>query len=130
MQIKRVRKRKARLYLTPLIDIIFLLLLFFIMTTTFENPKIVNLNIKENNTEKSLKSDDKNIIIKVNKAGIYQFQNNELNLEKLSILLKPVVKKDTEIFIINQDGAIVQDVISLIDMLNKLGNNNVNLIKS
>ena len=42
------RKKLVKISIIPLIDVIFLMLVFFMLATNFDNSKVVNLKIKTN----------------------------------------------------------------------------------
>ncbi|RXJ86901.1 biopolymer transporter ExbD [Arcobacter sp. CECT 8985] len=112
--------------LTPLIDVVFLLLIFFIVASEFKkNETILNLTLPNStSTQKVVKK--KEIMIEIS--------DNEVayNGEKISFsLLKDnlsKMKKDTPINVKIDKEVKYKRVIELLDILNKLNLNNLLLI--
>lgn len=73
--------------LTPLIDVVFMLLIFFIMTTTFTKPVLeILLPESEMAQESSVKSME--ILIYVKKEGTLYHENTEITEEGIIALLQ------------------------------------------
>jgi len=73
--------------LTPLIDVIFMLLIFFIMTTTFSKPVLEVLLPESENAEKQNKKEAE-ILISVTKEGKTFYKDMPINKQQLIKLLK------------------------------------------
>lgn len=56
---KRAKKLSTRIDMTPMVDLAFLLLTFFVLTSTFSKPKVLQMKFPE-----KLKKDDKPINVK------------------------------------------------------------------
>lgn len=81
-QKKRAKKLPTRIDMTPMVDLGFLLLTFFMLATTFSKPKIIELTppAKVNNTDQNRKVNDSlalTIILSGNNKVYYY--NGELN---------------------------------------------------
>ncbi|MCK5876510.1 MAG: biopolymer transporter ExbD [Candidatus Marithrix sp.] len=76
--------------LTPLIDTVFILLIFFMMTTTFNRETQLKINLPEANSENSVKQESIRIIIDENgEYAINDFKHvlidSKLNTLKLAL---------------------------------------------
>lgn len=71
--------------LTPLIDVIFMLLVFFIMTTTFSKPVMEIILPEAQNVEDSEKEEE--VLISITSEGAYFYQDEELTLSDIMDLL-------------------------------------------
>lgn len=60
----RVKKQSTKIDMTPMVDLAFLLLTFFILTTTFNKPKTMEVNMpdKPKNEEEQTKVNEKDIL--------------------------------------------------------------------
>ncbi len=71
--------------LTPLIDVIFMLLVFFIMTTTFSKPVLEILLPQAQNTDAGKKQEE--IIISVDAEGQFFYNTELVDLATISALI-------------------------------------------
>ncbi|MBN2401263.1 MAG: biopolymer transporter ExbD [Spirochaetes bacterium] len=84
ISLHRKHKKSVELSMTPLIDVIFLLLLFFILTYSFAKPSIpLNLPMASNK-EKLQKTD---IVVSIDKAGLVYINKKEVPIESLAEVL-------------------------------------------
>ena len=71
--------------LTPLIDVIFMLVIFFVMTMTFSKPVIdLTLPAAENSLAQKNKQE---LILQVNEAGTILWNDKALSKEELPVFL-------------------------------------------
>lgn len=85
--------------LTPLIDVIFMLVIFFIMTMSFTLPVIDIVLPSSSTAEQTQKSN--NIVITVNKDGEYLYKERVISAKELKDIL--LVQDDASIEL-NIDG--------------------------
>lgn len=72
--------------LTPLIDVIFMLLIFFIMTTTFSKP-ILDIILPESQNATIQEEKEVEIPISLTKEGILFYQNQQITEEEFINLI-------------------------------------------
>ena len=123
--VKVSSKKKIKVNIIPLIDIIFLMLVFFMLATNFEKNKQIDLSISENKTSENQSNLILEIIIK--NDGSYFINKKKIEKEKVETEIIEIwnTKKYKEIFILNEKSSIVQDLVFLIDILK---NNNIEKI--
>ncbi len=118
-------KKKIKVNIIPLIDIIFLMLVFFMLATNFEKNKQIDLSISENKKSEN----QSNLILEIIIKNDGSFFINKKKIEKEKVETKIIeiwnTKKYKEIFILNEKSSIVQDLVFLIDILK---NNNIEKI--
>lgn len=85
MKFKRGTDPQSEINLTPLIDVVFLLLLFFMITTTFTKETHMTINLPEAQGE-SGEVDDKSLEIVINVAGEYTVNAQALINTQLATL--------------------------------------------
>ena len=116
-------KKKLRINIIPLIDIIFLMLVFFMLATNFSEKREISLSIKKQTTENP--SNQKNLIIKIKNDKFYligePLKKKELEKEILKLTNS---NKFENIVILNDENSKLQQLISLLDLLknNKIEN--------
>jgi len=114
-----------KLNLTPLIDVVFLLLIFFMVSTTFEKQAKLKIELPEA-TIKSQPSEQHDLVISISQKGVFFVNNNELvnaQRQNLSNALINVVKDDRSMPVIIRADANVahKHVVMAMDVLGNLG---------
>jgi len=61
---------EAEINITPMLDIVFIMLIFFIVTTSFVKEKGLEISRPSNTPPKEIKQDKGPIVIKINSAGL------------------------------------------------------------
>ena len=84
--------------LTPLIDVIFMLLIFFIMTTTFSKP-VIDIMLPASKTAEKAGSETKEIVITVSNKGDIYYGENIISANELEKILKDNPDKILNMFI-------------------------------
>jgi biopolymer transport protein ExbD len=122
---KRQRKEELSLNLTPLIDIVFLLLIFFMVSTTFTKENHLSINLPEADGEVT-DAPTKLVEVIIDKDGQISVNGNALISNKL-ITLKQAIEKVSEgdrslPFIITADAATPHEsVVRAMDAAGQLG---------
>ncbi len=114
-----------KLNLTPLIDVVFLLLIFFMVSTTFEKQAKLKIELPEA-TIKSQPTVQQDLVISISQKGVFFVNNNELvnaQRQNLSHALINVVKDDRSMPVIIRADANVahKHVVMAMDVLGNLG---------
>ncbi len=130
MNFHRRKKQPLEISITPMIDVVFLLLIFFMVTTTFNRQTELKINLPE---ARGIESEDKQKIITlmIDAEGIYfisdeKGQFHQLINQKLSTLkraLRQAAGNSRQMpFVISADGKTPhQAVISALDIASQLG---------
>ncbi len=86
MAIKRAKEDEAEINLTPMLDIVFIMLIFFIVTATFVKESGIDINKPEAETgeEKKLAS----ILIAVSENGEIWIENRPVELRALQSVIE------------------------------------------
>jgi biopolymer transport protein ExbD len=93
MRFKKVKDEEPRLGITPLIDIVFLLLIFFMVTSHFQVASGVSIKLPKV-MQKTFHKDTEKITLIIDKEGSIYLMGKKIDLHKLSIDLKGLVEKD------------------------------------
>lgn len=127
---ERRLKPKVSLDLTPLIDIILQLVIFFMITTTFRTAPGINLQLPGSKTAQSVATPELRVIV-VSANEIY-VDKAKTTLAELEALLRKRVSgsdaKQIRVVLEGQSGAEYQLIISVLDALRLNGIENVGLI--
>ena len=112
--------------LTPIIDIVFLILIFFMVSSTFKKEELALLLTLPNAQSATVEVKQENISIELGKEKL-AYKGKEMRFEMLDVILKEVTKKDKPINIRIDKEVSYGRVTKLFDMLNKYGLNNLAL---
>ena len=93
MRFKKVKDEEPRLGITPLIDIVFLLLIFFMVTSHFHVASGVSIKLPKV-TQKVFNKDGERITLMIDKEGSTYLKGKKIDLNKLSIKLKALVENE------------------------------------
>jgi biopolymer transport protein ExbD len=112
---------QAELSTTPLIDMVFLLLIFFAVTTNFTKETGIQVD-KANATTARIISRDL-ILISIDKEGNYWYDGK---IQKLDLIASQVyeesrIKKEMNVVLIPDKGGNVDPLIQLMDVLRARG---------
>lgn len=131
MNFKRQVKAEEGINLTPLIDVVFLLLIFFMVSTTFTKESHLEIDLPEASGD-PLATQTQQIDVVVDAEGRYTVNGRLLINSQLSTLkraIKDVSEDDTSVpFIITGDAnSSYQSIISVMDMASQLGFVNISM---
>lgn len=125
MQFRRQAKNQEDINLTPLIDVVFLLLIFFMVSTTFTKETHLKLNLPEAEGEAAPSPVEK-IEVLVTADGNYAVNGENLVNSQLKTLLTALEEKsqgNRELpFIITADANVpYEKVVQVMDAAGRLG---------
>ncbi len=112
MQLKAPEKKSLNLSLTPLIDVVFLLLIFFMLASTFSRfstlPLAVNTGQGQNNSSKKF------VLVRIQKDGAVEVNGQTVQVDGLTQVIDTLaVEEGMKLFIKPLEGANVQHLISV-----------------
>lgn len=119
---KRTLNALSELNVTPLIDLAFSLLIIFMITTPLLEQAIpIKLPVQKTNIEQSSKLDKQIEQIGIDKSGKIIWNNKQVDLAQLDLLLTEyALKKNNPTIHLRADASIAyQKVIDVIDLLKK-----------
>lgn len=125
MNFKRQSKEEISVNLTPLIDVVFLLLIFFMVSTTFTKESRLEIELPEA-SGKQASSERQMIEVVINRKGEYIVNERPLVNNKADTLSKAVQKISNSNnklpFIITADAKTEHEyVVRAMDVAGKLG---------
>ena len=122
MNIRRKLRAHTEVHTGPLNDILFILLLFFLIASTLANPNLVKVHNPKGSKDMKAKQ---NIIVSVDKAHQYYLGQKPIQYADLDTLLKTEIKNakrlvDTPSVIVNADTiAYWGEVYKIMDIAKK-----------
>ena len=117
--------------LTPLIDVVFTLLIFFMVTTTFEQRAMLKVDLPEASAEPTAEA-SRGLLILVDREGRYFVDSNEVlnpSLETLKAAIAKTAGEDRERPVTLRADARTphQSVVTAMDALGQLGFANLSI---
>ncbi len=127
MQLAEHKARHTSIGLTPLIDVVFILLLFFMLATSFNRSGSLSLNIPGSNGIGTSAVDS--VLVRVYENDRIDFNGTPVNRHELARLLSPYLEKDVmqEVLLLPADGVSVQGLVDITDVLVTAGVTQVTL---
>lgn len=80
-QKKRAKKLSTRIDMTPMVDLGFLLLTFFMLTTTFSQPKVIQLTPPIHSDDKTKVQDTLSLTLVLGKSDTVYYYKGQLKLD-------------------------------------------------
>ncbi len=125
MKFKRQVDQNVAVDLTPMIDVVFLLLIFFMVSTTFTKESHLEIDLPQSSAEPA-KPSVQEVEVVINAAGEYSVNNRSLVNNQEDTLKRAVEKlsegKNTIPFIITADSKTQHEyVVRVMDVAGQLG---------
>lgn len=113
-------KNKAEIFTSAMNDIMFFLMLFFIIVSTLLNPNVIKMDLPSAKNTQAIHR--KEILLSVNKDLQYFVNNKQIPFENLQAVLAAEVSKDSEAFIVLRcDNSLsVQQLVNVLEIGNNL----------
>ena len=134
MDIERNRRPVRGISLTPLIDVMFFLIVFFMMSTSFVMSKSMELNLPSASQGKNKPGDgkaskDDAMLLRVQPDGAVTVAGKFYSLEALGSRLKEVLaaKPDQRFMILSTENVSVQQLVTVMDAIYLLGGKSVQI---
>src|SRR6476660_6652725 len=124
MNIRRKLKAHTEIHTGPLNDILFILLLFFLIASTLANPNLVRVNNPRGSKDTRAKQ---NIIVSVDKDNQFYLGSNPIQISLIDTLLKEEINRsrrmvDTPSVVVNADtSAYYGEVFRIMNIAKKNG---------
>jgi len=126
---QREEKELISINITPLIDIVFLLLVFFMLATSFIQKSTIEVNLSSGKTVKVDNEKNRAVVI-LNKKGLIYLNNKLINVTNIRKEINNIVEKNPKynILIKSHKKIPVQKVIRLIEEVRLAGTDNIKLV--
>jgi biopolymer transport protein ExbD len=121
MNLRRRLRSHAEVHTGALNDILFILLLFFLIVSTLANPNVIKLS------QPKAKSDTKakqTVVVSIDANKQYFVGTRPVTLQELKLQLQPILARETEqpSIVINADKSVpVEDVVAVMQVARELG---------
>ena len=125
MGLKKKTKLNAEFNMSSLTDIIFLLLIFFMLTSTLVSPNALNLKLPSSSSQTVAPA---SISVSIEKGGKFYIGTKRIKKGSMYSSLKSKVRKeknqkDVTLTINAEKGVAIEHVVFIMDLAMKLGVN-------
>jgi biopolymer transport protein ExbD len=101
MRFKKSNEEEIRLSIAPLIDIVFLLLIFFMVTSHFDVASGVQIRLPKV-AQKIFGEETSRIILLMDNSGDIYLEGNKIEMETLKTRLEEIVKEKESVHLVLQ----------------------------
>ncbi len=117
----------SHLDIAPLIDIVFLLLVFFMLTSTFLTPEAIELELPESSSAAVAEATP--ITVALDQDGQLALNGEHIGLDQLRPAIEALLKQDAETAITLKSDARteVQQLLKVMDEIRAAGGSNIAL---
>jgi len=121
MNLRRRHREEGEVHTGPLNDILFILLMFFLIVSTLANPNVVKL------TQPKAKSDTKakqTVVVSIDANKQFYVGTTRVTVDELKAKLEPFLAKETDrpSIVINADRSVpVDDIVAVMRVARDLG---------
>ena len=132
MNFRRPRRPVTELEMTPLIDVIFQLLIFFLITTTFVTSPGMTINRPKASNSGPLDQERITVEIPKGQRGAVMFRGKRLSYEELKTALRKLHAKDTQAQVaIDADETVEHKiVVEVMDLISGVGFQRIGIVTS
>jgi len=115
MRFRPKKQEVENIDVSPLIDMVFILLIFFMVTTTF--VKDMKLDLNRPSAASASKADSKILRVYIDNTGEVYIDNQPVNLWAVQSKLRDLLRTSTEksVLVISDDTIPVETLIDVVD---------------
>jgi biopolymer transport protein ExbD len=121
------RREKLSTDLTPLVDVIFILLIFFIVTSVFKKDELALILDLPSSNAKESQIEQKEITIELSETKI-AYKGKEIELDDLNLALRLIRNRNDAIILRIDKNVKYERVVKLLDLLQAHNLNNLALV--
>lgn len=127
MQFERVTRKPRQIGLTPLIDVVFLLIIFFMLSTSFIKTESMEMSLPQGQEVQA--SPPEAIRIFIHDDERLFLGNEEMTTEDLKAQMRLLLFKDPErsVLLLSGEKVTVQRLVSIMDDVYLMGGRNVSV---
>src|ERR1700712_719172 len=121
MNLKRRHREEAEVHAGPLNDILFILLLFFLIVSTLANPNVVKLSQPKSKSDTKAKQ---TVVVSIDSKNQFYVGTSKVTIDELRLKLQPMLAKETDqpTVVINADKKVpVENIVNVMRVARELG---------
>lgn len=122
MKLRKKAQGEVEVFTDALNDILFILLMFFLIVSTLANPNVIKLSQPKSKSDTKAKQ---NVVVSIDAEKQYYVGQSKVTVDELKAALQPAIDKEkTEIptIVINADRSVpIDDVVAVMRIARELG---------
>ena len=121
MNLRRRHRDETEVHTGPLNDILFILLLFFLIVSTLANPNVVKLSQPKSKSDTKAKQ---TVVVSIDANRQFYVGTTKVTVDQLKADLAPFLAKETDqpSIVINADKSVpVDDIVAVMRIARDLG---------
>ncbi|MEW6259290.1 MAG: biopolymer transporter ExbD [Thermodesulfobacteriota bacterium] len=128
MEIERRKRRHSHIDIAPLVDVVFLLLLFFMLTFNMALDRSISIRLPQSTSSEDLSAS--RIVLVITREGEVSIQGQTVSLQALATILReqPSWRPDIPIHIRSDREVPVGLLVSVIDAVRHSGSRNFQIV--
>ena len=122
MRFRKSKEEEPRMGITPLIDVVFLLLIFFMLTSHFHVASGIPIRLPKV-AQKAYDSENHKIILVIDRANRIYHKGEKIDVKQLSLRLQSLVKEKGLVHLLLQADKDVKHgrVVQVMDLAKRAG---------
>lgn len=121
MDLKRRHREDAEVHTGPLNDILFILLMFFLIVSTMANPNVIRLSQPKSKSDTKAKQ---TVVVSIDANKQFYVGTTRVTIDELKARLQPFLAKESEqpSVVINADKTVPVDyIVQVMTVAHELG---------
>lgn len=114
-------RRQAEFHNSALNDILFILLLFFLIVSTLANPNVIKLALPKATSNTKARQ---TVVVSINEKNEYYVGTARVSFDRLQSTLEPALRNENlePTIVINAEKSVaVEHIVNVMEIANKLG---------
>ena len=129
MYISTSSPKKSLISLTSLIDVVFILLIFFMLSSSFIQWNYITLGTSQ--SDEIASTDNQHSLIQISKNQKYRLDKKIISLDIIIDRIKQqIALNENHVILVQPDeGVVLQELVIVLDSLGKITTTNVSLVQ-
>ena len=122
MNLRRLRKRSPRVDVIPLIDVLMVLILFFLTSMQFQDLRALNVKLPKIDSAGSNKISNQ-LVVSISKEGDYSLNGNEDNLKEIGKVFRSTAQlpRKPAVLVVADEDVPLKHVTEVVDLCRESG---------
>lgn len=117
--------------MTPMLDVVFIMLIFFIVTTSFVKEKSLDVN-RPSNKPNQVKTESQVVLVSVDDTGAVKVNNRQVDIESVQANVESALagKPDASVVVLVSKDAATGSLVKVLDQARSAGAKNLSIAQA